>query len=110
MTQEEKQLLIKDLCARLPYGVKVRDVTDRTYELTLGNSYLIDLYYDEYEYVEVPIRPYLRPFSSMTQEEFEEHFDDTCIKFTDWCLEHHFDWRKLIEQGLAIKAPEGMYD
>ena len=68
MTQEEKQLLLKDLCARLPYGVKV-DVSkvEEWKELTL-TPFILSNYYDDIE----KIKPYLRPMSSMTEEEKEE--------------------------------------
>lgn len=72
MTQEEKSLLLQDLCARLPYDVNVLDDMGRTYKLQLGNSYLIDLFYENGDYVEAPIRPYLRPMSSMTEEDVHE--------------------------------------
>ena len=68
------------------------------------------------------IRPYLRPMSSMTKEEIKDFFtvrrfeydaDDKLIsKYgndTDWLNAHHFDYRGLIEKGLALEAPEGMY-
>ena len=67
MTQEEKDLLLKDLCARLPYGVKVQykdfDPIDLESidQYTVNGNYLISL-----------CKPYLRPMSSMTEEEKEE--------------------------------------
>ena len=137
MTQEEKQLLIKDLCARLPYGVKVcarfntgsrytADVTaicaDRDYIETRQNV----LHTYRGSSVE-DIRPYLRPLSSMTEEEGKEWeqllnynlsdenemmvtvFVEDTPDYIDWFHEHHFDYRGLIEKGLALEAPEGMY-
>lgn len=115
MTQENRELLLKDLCARLPYGVKVKDDMNRTYHLTIGNIYLIDLFHDNGDYVDTPIKPYLRPMSSMTEEENVEYeevqgFDNvfwtshTCE--TDWLNEHHFDYRGLIGRGLAIEVNE----
>ena len=115
MTNEEKQLLLKDLCARIPYVVIVE--LRGTYED--GEKYIRDaefdgpmlsyLYYDE-----TSIKPYLRPMSSMTEEEMYEY--NTAIdkdvapeQFVDWYNLHHFDYRGLIEKGLAIKAPKGMY-
>lgn len=119
MTQEEKDLLLKDLCARLPYKVKVCDDMKRIYTLTLGTSYLIDLFYDNGDYVDVPITPYLRPMSSMTEEEYNEVGDllkaeDPNLKLDevmatieiDWLNAHHFDYRGLIDKGLAIEVTE----
>ena len=68
------------------------------------------------------IKPYLRPMSSMTEEEKKEYCNlqdrflcssqypvtDTYELF-DWLNAHHFDYRGLIEKGLALEAPEGMY-
>lgn len=124
MTNKEKQLLLKDLFERLLYGVNVLDDLGRTYKLQLGNAYLIDLFYGNGDYVEAPIRPYLRPMSSMTEEEYAKFLDtqhwecgdgnqpkyEYTYKTFDWLNEHYFDYRNLIEKGLALPAPEGMYN
>ena len=111
MTQEDKDLLLKDLCARLPYGVKVqvtqvpiRLSNDET--LTYNRMYSLDEF-DEY----ITIKPYLRPLSSMTEEESKEYeiqccIDDDIVCHIDWLNEHHFDFRNLIEKGLAIEVTE----
>ena len=127
MTQEEKQLLIKDLCARLPYNVVVRCTdSDTDYNCFLMTDILNEIQngYEYYDY-----KPYLRPMSSMTEEEKEEIRQRFCYEWEesipelmyysieigdadcliDWFLEHHFDYRGLIEKGLALEAPEGMY-
>jgi len=124
MTQEEKDLLLKDLCARLPYGVKVFDDMGRTYTLNVGNAYFIDLIYGDGDYVEPPFKPYLRPMSSMTEEEElgfiaigdvvlhyteKKHICILSLEQMDWLNAHHFDYRGLIDKGLALEAPEGMY-
>ena len=112
MTQEEKQLLLKDLCAMLPYGVilnvdngKYRE--DKKIWPGLFNS---DSLWDA--------KPYLRPMSSMTEEEKEDYnskFEGREFAWeiyygsTDWLNAHHLDFRGLIEKGLALEAPEGMY-
>lgn len=134
MTQEEKDILLKYLCMALPYGVKVQDDMGRTYKLELGNAYLIDLYYENGGYVEAPIRPYLRPMSSMTEEEKKEmktalsprgtamfeadgihtpmtHIGELfpysfLVKVQDWLLEHHFDFMGLIPMDAAIEITE----
>ena len=70
MTQENKELLLKDICARLPYGVIVKD-RNGIHELTPGNTEFIDLFYSN----QCNIKPYLRPISSMTEEEVDKLFD-----------------------------------
>lgn len=127
MTQEDKELLLKDLCARLPYKVMVH-IRYNTKEPCYGKltpkdiQWFIDSKIKE-------IKPYLRPMSSMTQEERRElcsirpcyiNSDDIvngtqCNTFMqasecqDFLNAHHFDYRGLIEKGLALEAPEGMY-
>lgn len=118
MTQEDKELLLKDLCARLPYGVKVLvdnktwcDFNGRTpSKITFDNSYRVLFLGTKLGYV----KPYLFPLSSMTEEqkkEQEAHF--TCIKhdmsfsicrYIEWCYKNHLDINGLIEKGLAIDA------
>ena len=119
MTSEDKELLIKDLCARLPYNVicqvefkengkynsKVMLLsgifTDEAYFTTKGGS----IYSNEY-------KPYLFPLSSMTEEEklmYEWLMIGTdnisyMLDVIDWLNSHHFDYRGLIEKGLAIDA------
>lgn len=121
-----KELLIKDLCSRLPYGVKCYayqykiDGNDcECYGILTGINngyfYLSDRVpinggktYDE-RYLEV--RPYLRPMSSMTEEEkafvYNGHIEFWVRE--DYCNKHHLDYCGLIEKGLALEAPEGMY-
>lgn len=132
MTQEDKQLLIKDLSARVFYGVKVnieRDypnnpqVVERVAkdgEIIVNGIFAYDIYY---------YKPYLRPLSSMTEEENEElkYVIDLGLQAlegeeghntvsaapaafeVDFYNKHHFDYRGLIEKGLALEAPDGMY-
>lgn len=120
MTQEEKQLLLKDLCGRLPYGVKVQWVTETT-ELIGIIEDIAQVGYDinDYDVAAIEdIKPYLRPMSSMTEEEENEWMKlgfkvlkkgvSSIIEY-DWLNDHHFDYRGLIEKRLAIEAPEGMY-
>lgn len=115
MTQEDKELLLKDLCARLPYGVKVKC---RRETLTFNVNW-----FKVFQYHLDEIKPYLRPMSSMTEEENKEFWEivdnygsDTNAfdgfelgDDVDWLNTHHFDYRGLIEKGLALEAPEGMY-
>ena len=134
MTQEEKQLLLKDLCGRLPYGVNGLVTFHKTMgENSTFNSVIDGKLYDRFAnlqdswYDNIPsIKPYLRPMSSMTDEERDEfrtlggimshnvQNDTWAISaFTpeayDWLNAHHFDYRGLIPMGLALEAPEGMY-
>lgn len=145
MTEEEKQLLLKDLCARLPYGV-ILDIDTTDWKVSQGHIQLkiegIGIIFKDLSlivngsYYGDKYKPYLRSISSMTEEEKEElrqeHLKDEklyaeCITRSeqgdnsmrgkviphfaaDWCNEHHFDFRGLIEKNLALEAPEGMYN
>jgi len=108
MTQEEKELLLKDLCARLPYKteIQVNDWTILTTTLKVGHiSRLLN--------EDLEIKPYLFPLSSMTEEQEEEYNNLNCYELgcfphtedaLDYLIENHFDYRGLIEKGLAIDA------
>ena len=125
MTQEDKQLLLKDLCARLPYGVCVH-IRYKEGEPCYGELTPKDIQWFIDSKIE-EIKPYLRPMSSMTEEEIKEYNDivkntidfyncpkseEICFFITpiNWLNAHHFDYRGLIEKDLAIEEPEGMYD
>ena len=128
MKQEDKELLLKDLCARLPYGVKCRYQHIQYVE----NGKIIDI--NMFGIVNVDghikdicdIKPYLFPLSSMTEEQKEE-YNSVCNKDLDalseaicnrtyvktriamplyygidWLIANHFDYRGLIPMGLAI--------
>ena len=137
MTQEEKQLLLKDLCGRLLYGVKVDaysystpqtiysiDVFRGEYTLENGDSGNLFVGFDKPIFSN--IKPYLRPMSSMTEEEQKEFVEFHCVtlcpiimgtcltienegNMLDWLNAHHFDYRGLIEKGLALEALKDMY-
>ena len=69
MTQEDKELLLKDLCSRLPYGVKVEVTILETNKVIVEEfdyMWLGILYSENPHHM---IKPYLRPMSSMTEEE-----------------------------------------
>lgn len=132
----EKKLLAKDLNAILSYGVECRVFNGEKYEQRYGKKafdieltpewYLTILSDSGYE----GVKPYLRPMSSMTERE-QRQFDSFCVideeawkgngiigfknqarimaEAIDWLNAHHFDYRGLIEKGLALEAPEGMY-
>ena len=89
MTQEDKELLLKDLCARLPYGVKVlclRDFNHDWYNLEMVDIGDDEVYVTTYEpytnrYVEIEtIKPYLFPLSSMSEEQKNECFKGTPLE------------------------------
>lgn len=130
MTQEEKELLFKDLCSRLPYRPIVHAKwsyreTDGTIKHNEADRKLeINDFYAIWD-----VRPYLRPMSSMTGKEkdtlqllhdviCDENYGDgysptawdTITEWEDYCNSRHFDYRGLIEKGLALEAPEGMYN
>lgn len=119
MTHEDKELLLQDLSARLPYGQIVKislfrnDGRKRDIDLDPHVTENIGELVDKYN-----VLPYLRPMSSMTEEEEIEydatfatikladgHYDSTMTyKSFDFLNEHHFDYRGLIEKGLAISV------
>ena len=86
MKQEDKELLLKDLTARLPYGVKVQDIYYNSFEpapvwLIDINAQNVRMFADEgYQSIE-HIRPYLFPLSSMTEKQEEELITITDGKF-----------------------------
>jgi len=126
MTPEEKELLLKDLCGRLPYGIK----TSNGHGI-LKLSPRTDIIY----IVDNGHIPYLRPMSSMTEgekkelkelckEDLSEFAKFICdghglshdglymfdkLRQLDFLNSHHLDYRGLIEEDLAIEAPEDMY-
>ena len=118
MTQEEKQLLLADLSARLPYGVKVQH-QHQDYLDEIQTIEHITRKYGEIETESVlgfvdDFKPYLRPMSSMTEEErkiYIEISSHLCGEIAaktmiDWLNAHHFDYRGLIPKGLAIEVTE----
>ena len=111
MKEQDKQLLLKDLCTRVPYGVKINIRNDYTLSMEDIELNAYQLTTASYDIEFRGLRPYLRPMSSMTKEE-ENKYINTFLSMwdaVDWLLAHHFDFRGLIEKGLALEAPEGMY-
>ena len=124
MTQEQKDLLIKDLCGRLTHGVKCKIL--ETNEVKIlgaiqydGENTLFDFWEDDqkiqyaYQLYLSEFKPCLLPISSMTKEQIKEFNSITqkcstyigkSILLTDFCNKHHIDWRGLIPMGLAIDA------
>ena len=133
MKQKEKDLLLKDLCARMPYGVicRITDTNDEDFQRDGKLTEIRDLdtdangttfvFFNEHVpcYSDITeIKPYLRPMSNMTEKEktfYEYHKEGHCsagwaYTLVDWLNVHHFDYRRLIERGLAIEVTEGMYN
>ena len=139
MKQENRELLLKDLCARLPYGVKGKCELDASYDTSFDtvfqtHKFNAEVYgikedlllvtpliedNDEQTYAEEEVAdgvsildftPYLFPLSSMTEEQKKKWFytlsSDYNITYdtVDWCNKNHFDYRGLIEKGLALDA------
>ena len=118
MEKEDKELLLKELCARLPYKVKVEIIsyTDETSRPWFGELSCKDLDCFIHDVAYKSIKPYLRPMSSMTEEE-NKRFDDILTKMyyhekstlgdiSDYLNSIHVDYRRLIEKGLAIEVTE----
>ena len=116
MTQEDKELLLKDLCARVPYHPKGHVVN--ACNGAQCDEWLTCATFSMFTNVINNCRLYLRPMSSMTEEEkkiyieISSHLCGEIVAKTmiDWLNSHHFDYRGLIEKGLALEAPEGMYN
>ena len=139
MMQENKELLLKDLCARLPYGVKVEHLLhspnnpSKLFGIDVDKQVLYCDHKGREEWYKVDfIKPYLRPMSSMTEEEEKEFLDyigldpgtdsiengyihiievsiiyfDLPYKAIDWLNKNMFDYRGLIPQNLAIEITE----
>lgn len=135
MKNEEKELLVKDLCARLPYGVYVEENRENPDPKPVIYTHYYHPFIED-------CKPYIRPMSSMTEEEIAKLMVELCVckkdiqncghteiygytlvfqqweKKTffipsgamDYLNSHHLDYRGLIKKGMALEAPEGMYD
>lgn len=109
MTQENKELLLKNLCARLPYGLKYNYGGYDGCDYTMNR---IDCNAVDCAFPIENVKPYLLSLSSMTEEEkliYERlmiGIDNisSMLDAIDWLNSHHFDYRGLIENGLAINA------
>ena len=125
MTREEKDLLLKDLCARLPYGVKIHakyvdtnTEVEKSGVLSIIDADAVVAFTDGsncYNYVAIhEVKPYLFPLPSMTDEQYNkfndmgysvtENYYDSIANYhqIDWFIKNHFDYRGLINKGLAI--------
>ncbi len=126
MTQEEKELLINDLCGRLPYGLIIkcndefRQSKEKLVSIDVGNDLI------NYDWRLTDIKPYLRLWTSMSEKEINEiqtilggAFADTEMytisilgtqPLFKYLNKKMIDYRGFIEKGLAKAAPEGMYN
>ena len=112
MTQQQKDLLLKDLCSRLPYFTKVQIKNEIVVldSICDDDGYHFNFIGKDKEGVNIEnIKPYLFPISSMTMaqaEQWHKYANDKggLAPSTDWLDAHHFDYRGLIPMGLAIDA------
>ena len=120
MTQEEKDLVLRDLCTRLPYNVWVSYKTkydDIERATILNGNYVRDIMEGTSSWID--FKPYLRPMSSMTEEEQKEYHKTFRVepygngyvyvesaKSFDWLNKNMFDYRGLIDKGRAIEVTE----
>ena len=125
MKQEDRELLLKDLCARLPYGVKAqvkypintndeciittKEITSVNCGLDIVQAENLDIIVGYYTF---EVKPYLFPLSSMTEEQYKtycelEHsgnMEHLSLPLLNWLLKNHFDVYGLIPMGLALDA------
>ena len=135
MTEEDKELLLKDICARLSYGTEISLVDGTSGMITsikiVPHGTFVTVYFnrDSVEDVSLEgIKPYPRSLSNMTEEERGQYMDfiewsyndydgttTTCIdkerlhEYLNFIYSHHLDDNNLIQKSLALEAPEGMY-
>ena len=131
MEQEDKDLLLTDLCGRLPYGLKLQNINDKDSIVQLRSinldNYCYEIQFYTYQGKALTIcnvsklfrfgkilryKPYLFPMSSMTEEQYKtycelEHsgnMEHLSLPLLEWLNKNNFDYRGLIEKGLAINA------
>ena len=127
MTQKDKELLLKDLCGRLLYGVMCGDMEGKIrplFGITPTQHFIVTLDNAidgtnglKFSTIDC-VKPYLRPMSSMTDDEvkLEREIQQDClfgrkplIVLTDFYYSRHIDINDLIEKGLALEVIEGIY-
>ena len=136
MNQEDKELLLKDISGRLPYGVKVQYLTESD-KIYICNVDQVSIKSQCVSIAEIEhtvftwrtidrIKPYLRPMSSMTEEEKKEFYTfqykftlqtheyreldkEIFSEYSDWLNKKMFDYRGLIPMGLALEASKDIY-
>jgi len=127
MTQEDRELLLKDLNARLHCGVKVTTANPAVKlgvisGISIKGNISVETKDANIVFDCTEVKPYLRLMSDMTKEEVNEFeritdnllengtFEEIWSTVIDWLNAHHFDYRGLIEKGLALRAPDGTYN
>lgn len=114
MKKEDKELLLQDLSMRLPYGVKCQAHNGTLICVNANNGIAVVQTDRGVRQVLIEnLKPYLRPLSSMTDEEedeYEKFIRGSFEKQMDFYLRKHFDFRGLIPKGLALEAPKDMYN
>ena len=133
MTKEDKKLVLKELCCRLPHNTKIH-IIHKTGLLEPHDNLLTPEWIKKFYKDEVEIKPYLRPISDLTEEECTKLFQILDINeeagdwlkindinilrlFTedgkdfyeiaaalDYLYSIHVDFRDMIEEGLAIET------
>ena len=115
MTRGDKDLLSKDLCARLPYGVKVTTTNSAVKigvisGISIKNKISVETKDADIVFDCTEVKPYLRPMSSMTDEEYAEYVrlvhEGYAHDTVDYLNSIHVDYRGLIQRGLAIEVTE----
>ena len=114
MKLEEQELLLRDLCGRLPYWVKCAAISDGYIGCisSIESQYGVVTFDDGRQEEICDIKPYLFPLSSMNKEQRKEYYamvkynitSSDNAKLMDWLNKNHFDCRGLIPMGLAIDA------
>lgn len=118
MTQEDKDLLLKDLCGRLSNGVKCKILENNEIKILSsvqydGENTLFDFWEDDqkiqygYQLYLSEFKPYLLPISSMTKDQKKYIRDNHTLathELFDWFDKNHFDYRCLIDKELALDA------
>ena len=132
MNEETINLVLTDICGRLPYGVITKNCKNN---FDVPAHLLPDVNVIKHIIAEYDLKPYLRPMSSMTEEEKKEIGEllDASIEidtdgnityfsgsdfipcsdyhiYIDYLNAHHLDYRGLIPMGLALEAPKDMYN
>ena len=128
MKKEDRELLLQNLCGRLPYDVKIELTNNGGYHheniakkgdktidtlkgftgkyFTIHHDNPLDWDWADNEIEVEDIKPYLFPMSSMTEEQYNQYVKYSAYESIDWLNKNHFDYRGLIDKGLALDATD----